>query len=84
MLSFLWPELSHMASLTTRELGNTHLPQMWGALLNSVTYSYYELGTVLGAADIIVGKVDLIPVLAEVTFQDGLGGEGVVAYLGIW
>ena len=54
---------------------------MWGVLVNSVTYNSDDLGTVLGAGDVVV---DLILVLAEVTFQDGLGVEGVVAYLGIW
>lgn len=80
MLSFLWPELNHTASLTSKLLGSIHLAQMWGVLVNSVTYNSFELGSVLGAGDVIV---DLILVLAEVTFQDGLGVECVVPYLDI-
>ena len=56
------------------------MAQMWGVLVNSVTYNSFELGTVLGAGDVIV---DLILILAEVTFQDGLGVECVVPYLDI-
>lgn len=48
-------------------------PQMWRALLNSVTHTYYVLGTVLGGGDITVNRIDLVPAMAEVIFQDGLG-----------
>lgn len=41
-------------------------------------------GTVLGAGDITVNKTVLVPALAEVIFQDGLGKGAVMASSGIW
>lgn len=62
-----------MASLTTKELGVLSCPQMWRALLNSVTPACYVSGTVLGAGDVTVNKTDLVPALAKLIFQDRLG-----------
>lgn len=34
-------------------------------------------GTVLDAGDMTVNKIDLVPAVAKVIFQDGLGGGGL-------